>query len=33
MAFHRDDNGTVDSIVWGGNYVCKKIPGPPAPWN
>ena len=33
VAFQRDPDGKVVSILWGGNAVCKKIPGPPMPWN
>jgi CubicO group peptidase (beta-lactamase class C family) len=33
VAFQRDPDGRVVSILWGGNAVCKKIPGSPMPWN
>ncbi len=29
MAFHRDDAGKIDSLLWGGNYPCKKIADQP----
>lgn len=25
MTFHHDDHGRVDSLLWGGNYPCKRI--------
>ncbi len=33
VIFGRDPNGKVDSLLWGGNASCKKIPGEPVPWN
>lgn len=30
LIFHRDGNGKVDSILWGGNYPCKKIADQPS---
>jgi CubicO group peptidase (beta-lactamase class C family) len=33
MTFHRDIQGKVDSLLWGGNYPCKKIADQPLSWN
>ncbi len=30
VAFHHDDHGNVDSLLWGGNYPCKRIANQPS---
>jgi CubicO group peptidase (beta-lactamase class C family) len=32
ITFHHDDQGRVDSLLWGGNYPCKRIADQPSPW-
>jgi CubicO group peptidase (beta-lactamase class C family) len=29
MAFHHDDHGRIDSLLWGGDYPCKRIADQP----
>ena len=33
MTFLRDADGKVESILWGGDFSCKKISSQPMPWN
>jgi CubicO group peptidase (beta-lactamase class C family) len=31
LTFHHDNQGHIDSMLWGGNYPCKKIADKPLP--
>jgi D-alanyl-D-alanine-carboxypeptidase/D-alanyl-D-alanine-endopeptidase len=31
MVFHHDNNAKVDSLLWGGDYPCKRIADQPLP--
>jgi CubicO group peptidase (beta-lactamase class C family) len=33
MTFLRDQDGRVESLLWGGDFPCKKISSQPMPWN